>query len=103
MSNQLENNIRDGVTDHIAQIEASRDRLRAIHTAERESRSKARKRRAILQTVRDLIESVFMALGIFLSVAIVVAVLIFAAFGFTAPDGFGIQLPFCGYFWETIQ
>ena len=103
MSNQLENNIRDGLTNHIAQFKVSRDRLRAIHTAERESRSKARNRRAILQTVRDLIESVFMALGIFVSVAIVVTVLLFAAFGFTAPDGFGIQLPFCGYFWESIQ
>ena len=103
MSDQLENNIRDGLTDHIAQFEATRDRLRAIHNMERESRAKARKRRAILQTVSDLIESVFMALGIFLSVAIVVTILLFAAFGFTAPDGFGIQLPFCGYFWESIQ
>ena len=103
MSNQLENNIRDGLTDYLAQFEASRDRLRAIHDAERESRSKARKRRAILQTVSDLIESVFLALGIFVSVAIVVTILIFAAFGFTSPDGFGIQLPFCGYFWESIQ
>jgi hypothetical protein len=103
MSDQLENNIRDGLTDYLAQFEASRDRLRAIHNAERESRAKARNRPAVLQTVRDLIESVFMALGIFLSVAIVVTILIFAAFGFTAPDGFGIQLPFCGYFWESIQ
>ena len=103
MSNQLENNIRNGLTDYIAQFEASRDRLRAIHTAERESRSKARKRRAALRFISDLIDSVFMALGIFLSVAIIVTILLFAAFGFTAPDGFGIQLPFCGYFWESIQ
>jgi hypothetical protein len=103
MSNQLENNIRDGLTDYAAKFEASRDRLRAIHNMERESRAKARKRRAALRFISDLIESVFMALGIFVSVAIVVTVLIFAAFGFTAPDGFGIQLPFCGYFWESIQ
>jgi len=103
MSDQLENNIRNGLNDHIAQFEASRDRLRAIHNMERESRAKARKRRAALRFISDLIESVFMALGIFVSVAIVVTVLIFAAFGFTAPDGFGIQLPFCGYFWESIQ
>jgi ABC-type siderophore export system fused ATPase/permease subunit len=103
MSNQLQNNIRNGLNDHLAQFEASRERLRAIHNDERESRAKARKRRAMLQTVSDLIESVFIALGIFLSVAIVVTVLIFAAFGFTAPDGFGIQLPSCGYFWESIQ
>ena len=103
MSDQLENNIRNGLNDHIAQFEASRDRLRAIHNMERESRAKARKRRAALRFISDLIESVFMALGISVSVAIVVTVLIFAAFGFTAPDGFGIQLPFCGYFWESIQ
>ena len=103
MSDQLENNIRNGLNDHLAQFEASRERLRAIHNAERESRAKERKRRAMLRTVSDLIESVFIALGIFLSVAIVVTVLIFAAFGFTAPDGFGIQLPFVGgYFWESI-
>jgi hypothetical protein len=103
MSDQLENNIRNGLNDYLAQFEASRDRLRAIHSAERESRAKERKRRAMLRTVSDLIESVFIALGIFLSVAIVVTVLIFAAFGFTAPDGFGIQLPFVGgYFWESI-
>ena len=103
MSNQLENNIRDGLTDYTAQFEATRDRLRAIHNAERESRTKARARRAMLRTVSDLIQSVFMALGIFVSVAIVVTVLLFMSFGFTAPDGFGIQLPFGGYFWESIQ
>ena len=103
MSDQLENNIRDGLTDYTAQFEASRDRLRAIHNMERESRAKARKRRAALRFISDLIQSVFMALGIFLSVAIVVTVLLFAAFGFTAPDGFGIQFPFCGYFWESIR
>ena len=103
MSNQLQNNIRNGLNDHLAQFEASRDRLRAIHNAERESRAKARKRRAILQTVSDLIQSVFMALGIFTATAIVITVLLFMAFGFTAPDGFGIQLPFGGYFWESIQ
>jgi len=54
MTNQLDNNIRNGLTDYTAQFEASRDRLRAIHNAERESRAKARKRRAILQTVSDL-------------------------------------------------
>jgi hypothetical protein len=103
MSNQLENNIRNGLTDHLAQFEASRDRLRAIHNAERESRAKARARRETLRDISDLIQSVFMALGIFVSVAIVVTVLLFIAFGFTAPDGFGIQLPFGGYFWESIQ
>jgi uncharacterized membrane protein len=103
MSDQLENNIRDGLTNYLAQFEATRDRLRAIHNAERESRAKARKRRETLQDVSDLIQSVFMALGIFVSVAIVVTVLLFIAFGFTAPDGFGIQLPFGGYFWESIQ
>lgn len=103
MSDQLENNIRNGLTNYTAQFEATRDRLRAIHNAERESRAKYYKRRNALRFMGDLIESVFMALGIFLSVAIVVTVLIFAAFGFTAPDGFGIQLPFCGYFWESIQ
>ena len=103
MSDQLENNIRNGLNDYLAQFEASRDRLRAIHSAERESRAKERKRRAMLRTVSDLIQSVFMALGIFTATAIVITVLLFAAFGFTAPDGFGIQLPFGGYFWESIQ
>ena len=104
MSNQLENNIRNGLNDHLAQFEASRDRLRAIHNMERESRAKARKRRETLRDISDLIQSVFMALGIFTATAIVITVLLFMAFGFTAPDGFGIQLPFVGgYFWESIQ
>jgi uncharacterized membrane protein len=103
MSDQLENNIRDGLTNYLAQFEATRDRLRAIHNAERESRAKARKRRETLQDISDLIQSVFMALGIFTATAIVITVLLFMAFGFTAPDGFGIQLPFGGYFWESIQ
>ena len=103
MSDQLENKIRNGLNDHLAQFEASRERLRAIHNAERESRAKARKRRETLQDVSDLIQAVFMALGIFTATAIVITVLLFMAFGFTAPDGFGIQLPFGGYFWESIQ
>lgn len=103
MSNQLENNIRNGLNDYTAKFEASRDKLRAIHIMERESRAKERKRRAMLRAVSDLIQSVFMALGIFTATAIVITVLLFVAFGFTAPDGFGIQLPFGGYFWESIQ
>ena len=103
MSNQLENNIRDGLTDYKAQFEESRNRLRAIHAAERESRAKYIKRRNVLRFIGDLIESVFITLGIVLSIAIVVTVIIFTSFGYTAPDGFGIQLPFCGYFWESIQ
>ena len=103
MSNQLQNNIRNGLNDHLAQFEASRDRLRAIHNAERESRAKERQRRETLQDISDLIQAVFMALGIFTAIAIVITVLLFMAFGFTAPDGFGIQLPFGGYFWESIQ
>jgi hypothetical protein len=103
MSDQLENNIRNGLTDYLAQFEASRDRLRAIHNEERESRAKYYKRRDALRFMGDLIESVFMALGIFTATAIVITVLLFMAFGFTAPEGFGIQLPFGGYFWESIQ
>ena len=103
MSNQLQNNIRNSLNDYTAKFEASRERLRAIHNDERESRAKARKRRAAIILARDLIESVFITLGIFTSVAIVIAAIIFNSFGFTAPDGFGIQLPSCGYFWESIQ
>ena len=103
MSNQLENNIRNGLNDYTSKFEASRDKLRALHIMERESRAQERKRRAMLRAVSDLIQSVFMALGIFTATAIVITVLLFVAFGFTAPDGFGIQLPFGGYFWESIQ
>jgi len=103
MSNQLENNIRDRLTEYKAQFEATRAAHQAIDRAERESRTKYIKRRNVLRFIGDLIESIFITLGIVLSIAIVVAIIIFTSFGYTAPDGFGIQLPFCGYFWESIQ
>tara|TARA_R110000822_G_scaffold9321_1_gene36156 strand:- start:919 stop:1137 length:219 start_codon:yes stop_codon:yes gene_type:complete len=64
-------------------------------------RSKAIKRRQNIQDIKDFFIMLVATIGLFVITCSVVLTLLFIAFGFTAPDGFGIQLPFGGYFWES--
>tara|TARA_R110000823_G_scaffold224795_2_gene352683 strand:- start:57 stop:281 length:225 start_codon:yes stop_codon:yes gene_type:complete len=64
-------------------------------------RTKAIKRRQNIEAVKDFFIMLVATIGLFVVTSGVVLALVFIAFGFTAPDGFGIQLPFGGYFWES--
>mgnify|MGYP003637419708 CR=1 FL=1 len=64
-------------------------------------RTKAIKRRQNIQDIKDFFIMLVATIGLFVITCSVVLALLFIAFGFTGLDGFGIQLPFCGYFWES--